>query len=477
MRKTKIIATLGPATDSPEIMRGLIKAGMNVARFNFSHGSHDELTERLALFRSVCSELGANIAALADTKGPEVRLGLFEGGSAELISGSDFRLSALPCEGTAEKAYVTYAGLVKDVSAGDRILLDDGLIDLEVKRVSETEIVTRVIHGGRISNRKGVNVPSVRLNLPFISGADRSDLRFIAEMGFDYIAASFTRSADDIHEMRDILRPLKASDIHIIAKIENEEGVTNLNSIIGVSDGLMVARGDLGVELPLEDIPVLQKRMITMGARSGKTVITATQMLDSMIHNPRPTRAEVSDIANAIYDGTSAIMLSGETASGKFPVEAVRTMAAVAQHTERSINYKEQFRSGIFKQNTNVVNAISHAAVMTAHDLDATAILTVTLSGATALNVAKFRPSCPIIACTTDPAAVRRLSLVWGIRPLLMGEQHETGVLFTLAAELSAKEAGLSKGDLVVIVAGVPLASVGATNMIKVHEIGEDNVF
>jgi len=458
-------------------MREMLLAGVDVARFNFSHGSHDEIRERLAMFRTLCGELGLNVAALADTKGPEVRLGVFEGGGADLVSGEEFRLTTESCVGNAEKAQVSYKGLVRDVSAGDRILLDDGLIDLEVKKTMDREILTRVMHGGRISNRKGVNVPSVRLNLPFISSADRADLRFIAEMGFDYIAASFTRSAGDVYELRDALRPLKASEIQIIAKIENEEGVTNLDAIIAASDGLMVARGDLGVELPLEDIPALQKQMIRMGAQSGKTVITATQMLESMIHNPRPTRAEVSDVANAIYDGTGGIMLSGETASGKYPVEAVKLMAGVAMHTERSIDYKEQFRRGISKESLNTVNAISHAAVMTAHDLDAAAILTVTLSGATALNVAKFRPACPIIACATDPAIVRRLNLIWGTQPFLMEEQHETGMLFKLAAELSAKEAGLSKGDLVVIVAGVPLASVGTTNMIKVHEIGEDAVF
>ena len=474
IRKTKIVATLGPATDGPGVLRELILSGVNVARFNFSHGSHDDVRARLAEFRAVCAELGATVAALADTKGPEIRLGDIEGGPVMLEEGGEFRLTTEPCAGDARMARVSYAGLPGDVSEGSRILIDDGLIELVVKSASGSEIVTKVVNGGPVSSHKSVNVPGVRLSLPFISGGDRADLRFIAEMGFDYIAASFTRSASDIREIREALRPLNGSKILIIAKIENADGVANLEEIINEADGLMVARGDLGVEMPFEDIPILQKRMINMTRRRSKVVITATHMLESMVHSPRPTRAEVSDVANAVFDGTSAIMLSGETANGKYPVESVRAMAGVAMHTERSIDYKARFREDVYRQDLTVVNAISHATVTTAHDLDAAAVLTVTMSGATARNIAKFRPACPVIACATDPSVVRQLSLVWGVTPIPMPEQHETGALFEQAAELGAKKAGLADGDLVVIVAGVPLATAGTTNMIKVHEVGED---
>ncbi|MDR3121395.1 MAG: pyruvate kinase [Clostridiales bacterium] len=473
MRKTKIIATLGPATDDPNVLREVVRAGINVARFNFSHGSHEEIKTRLALFRSVCAELGCTVAALADTKGPEIRLGTFAGGSAELAEGQPFRLVTEECVGDATHASISYAGLPGDVSAGSKILIDDGLIGLLVTKTSETEIFTEVVNGGPVSDHKSLNVPSVHLNLPFISSVDRSDLRFIAEMDFDYIAASFTRSAADISELREALHRLNRDKIRIIAKIENADGVENLEAILGVSDGLMVARGDLGVEMPLEEIPILQKRMIRHTHQRGKVVITATQMLESMIHNPRPTRAEVSDVANAIYDGTSAIMLSGETASGRYPAEVVRTMAGIAERTERAINYKGRFASSDYKPELTVVNAIAHATVTTAHDLEAAAILTVTMSGQTARNVAKFRPACPIIACTTDPVVERQLSLVWGVLPLLMDEQYETSALFEQAASLARERAQLRLGDLLVITAGVPLGLSGTTNLLKVHEIGE----
>ena len=488
-RRTKIIATLGPATDDREILKELVLSGMDVARFNFSHGSHEDIRGRLAMLRSICAELGTDVAALADTKGPEVRLGVFKGGFTELEPGREFTLTTNECVGDADRASVTYAGLPGDVSEGVKILIDDGLIMLEVKGTTESTVVTKVVHGGVVGDHKSVNVPSVHLNLPFISSRDRSDLRFITEQGFDYIAASFTRNAGDIQEIRTSLQtlcsvlnasdtaaaqPPVCSEIPLIAKIENAEGVDNLDSIINASDGLMVARGDLGVEMPLEHIPILQKRMINMCNRRGKAVITATQMLESMMAHPRPTRAEVSDVANAIFDGTGAIMLSGETAAGKYPIDAVRTMANIAEYTERSVNYVELFRAGAYSRNLTVVNAISHAAVMTAHELGAAAILTVTLTGATARNIAKYRPSCPIIACTVSPCVVRRLKLVWGVKPMLMDKQNETAALFAKAAELGVREAGLANGDIVVIAAGVPLGAVGATNMIKVHEIGEN---
>jgi pyruvate kinase len=473
MRKTKIIATLGPATDDEGVLRELLREGANVARFNFSHGDHDSVKRRLESLRRASRELGLPVAALADTKGPEIRLGKFSGGKAELKAGQTFCITTDEVDGSSERASVSFGGLPKDVVPGASILIDDGLVAMTVARTTDREIFCEVANDGVISDHKSVNVPSAHLSLPFISSGDRADLRFIAEMGFDYIAASFTRDANDILELRDALHRLNAEGIHVIAKIENADGVANVESIIGVADGLMVARGDLGVEMPLEDIPVLQKRLIKLAYRQGKVVITATQMLESMIVNPRPTRAEVSDVANAIYDGTSAIMLSGETASGRHPVEVVRVMSLIAERTEREINYKNRFKESSYKPEASIVNAIAHATVTTAHDLEARAILTVTVSGYTARNVAKFRPACPIIACTTEPSVVRQLSLVWGVKPILMDKQFDTSALFEQATALARESAGLKAGDLIVITAGVPLGYSGTTNLLKVHEIGE----
>ena len=474
MRKTKIVATLGPSTDDPGVLRALLAAGLDVARFNFSHGDYESHKKRIDLFRNICGEVGATVAMLADTKGPEIRLDVFKDGKVELITGNTFTLTTNKVDGDETRVGVSYAGLPEEVSPGTRILLDDGLIDLCVESVSGTEIVTRIINGGWISDRKSLNVPGVRLSIPYISAKDRSDLRFFIENGFDLIAASFTRSADDITEMRDELHRVDSNyKIKIIAKIENAEGVKNADSILAVADGLMVARGDLGVEVAYEDLPIIQKDLIKKALMKGKSAITATQMLESMIHNPRPTRAETSDVANAIYDGTGSIMLSGETAAGQYPVEALSAMAKIAERIEKDIDYRLRFNRGEYKPETSITNAISHATVTTAHDLRAAAILTVTLSGFTALNVAKFRPLCPIIACTPDPVVQRQLKLVWGVIPVLTNEETDTNNLFDHAIETALAGGHIHKGDLVVLTAGVPVGHSGTTNMLKVHVVGE----
>ena len=473
MRKTKIVATLGPATDNPETLKAMIKAGMDVARFNFSHGTHDEIRERLALVRSVCEEMGVTVALLADTKGPEVRLGSFEGGKVELIEDSIFTLTSEVVEGTSAKASISYEGLIKDIKSGARILLDDGLIELVAEHVSGTSVRTRVINGGFISNKKSVNVPGVSLNIPYISGTDRSDMRFITEMGFHFIAASFVRSDEDIRLIKEELRRMNGDRINIIAKIENADGVDNADAILAVADGLMVARGDLGVELPFEELPAIQKELIKKAYRQGKNVITATQMLESMITKPRPTRAEASDVANAIYDGTSAIMLSAETSVGKYPIEAVQTMARIATRTESDIDYNKRFIISTYKPEPSVTNAISHAAVTTAHDLEASAILIVSKSGHTSRNVSKFRPQCPIIGGTPDDYVKHQLQLAWGVIPVLTKEEINSADMITGAIDASLEGGYIGKGDLVIITAGVPVGQSGTTNLIKVHEVGE----
>jgi len=476
MRKTKIIATLGPATDDSDVLRAILASGLDVARFNFSHGTHESHKKRVDHLRNLCEETGVKVALMADTKGPEIRLDVFKEGRAELVSGNLFTLSTKLDPGDATRVGISYAGLPGEVFPGARILLDDGLIELLVESVSGSDIVTRVVIGGMISDRKGVNVPGVRLNMPYISSKDRSDLRFFVENGFDIIAASFVRSAEDIMEMREELRRIsreKGNKIIIIAKIENAEGVKNADSILSASDGVMVARGDLGVEVAYEDLPIIQKDLIRRSLHQGKSVITATQMLESMVNNPRPTRAESSDVANAIYDGTGSIMLSGETAMGKYPAEAFAAMSRIAERIEREIDYHRRFAGGWYKAETTITNAISHATVTTAHDLNAAAILTVTLSGDTARNVAKFRPDCPIIACTPEPLTQRQLKLVWGVVPLLTKVETDTADLFYNAVETALAAGYVNIGDLVVLTAGVPVGYSGTTNMLIVHVVGE----
>lgn len=473
MRKTKIVCTLGPATNDPAVVEELIKSGMNVARFNFSHASHEEHKKRLDEFVAVRDRLGFPVATMLDTKGPEVRVRKFREGSVELKQGQTFILTSDDVEGTAERCSITYAGLPNDVKKGTVILIDDGLIELSVESVHGNDIVCRVLNGGKVSDNKGINVPNVRLSIPFLSERDKSDIKFGVETGFDFIAASFVRSARDILDIREFLASLGNTDIKIIAKIENMEGVRNADDILSVSDGLMVARGDLGVEVPLEEIPVIQKDLIKKVYIAGKQVITATQMLDSMIKNPRPTRAEATDVANAIYDGTSAIMLSGETANGLYPVESVRTMARIAERTESDINYIHRFSQRNQDRGSDITNAISHATCTTAHDLGAKAIVTVTKSGRTAREISKFRPLSPIVAFSMSPKVCRQMNLSWGVYPLILGEKASTDELFADAVE-RAKEAGyVNDGDIVVITAGVPLGVSGTTNLLNVVIAGE----
>ncbi len=473
MRKTKIICTLGPASNTKETIAELVKAGMNVARFNFSHGDHEEQKARLETLMAVRRELGIPVAALLDTKGPEIRLRDFKDGKVELKAGDHFTLTTEEILGDQNRVSISYKDLPHDVKPGGTILIDDGLIGLTVDSVTDTEINCTVKNGGPVSNHKGVNVPGADLSMPFISEQDRSDLIFGCKCGFDYVAASFTRTAEDIREMRYILCNNGGSRIKIIAKIESTQGVKNFDEILDAADGIMVARGDLGVEVPLEDVPILQKRMIKKAEKAGKICVTATQMLDSMIHNPRPTRAEATDVANAIYDGTTAIMLSGESANGKYPVEAVRTMARIAETTEKDIDFYGRMvkRNAEKPSTTDVTSAISHATVTVAHDIDADAIITVTISGSTALKLASFKPARQIIACTMDEQVARQMNLYFGVSPLIIKEEASADLLFEAAIN-EAKRAGFVKsGDQVVLTAGVPLGISGNTNMIRVVEV------
>ncbi len=472
MRKTKIICTLGPSSESEETLRRLMIEGMDVARFNFSHGTHEEQLEKFNRVKRIREELGLPVAALLDTKGPEIRLKTFENDKAELKQGSRFTLTTREVLGNASIVSITYKDLPRDVKPGGRILLDDGLIELLIDDVDDTEIHCTVANSGVISNRKGVNVPDTNLSMPFISQKDYDDICFGIEHGFDFIAASFTRTAEDILQIRKILEEKNCNNISIIAKIENMQGVQNINDIIRVSDGIMVARGDMGVEIPLEEVPVLQKKIIQKVYQAGKQVITATQMLDSMMKNPRPTRAEATDVANAIYDGTSAIMLSGETAAGAYPVEALQTMVKIAERTEIDINYRRRFEEKGTGVITDVTNAISHATCTTGMDLNAAAIITVSKSGRTARMISKFRPTCPIIACTMSESVWRRLNLSWGVQPVIITERDTTDDLFETAVEAAQKKGYVKQGDITVITAGVPLGVSGTTNMLKVQVVG-----
>ena len=472
IRKTKIVCTLGPSTDKGDVLRQLMQEGMNVARFNFSHGSHEEQKARLDKLVALREELDLPVAALLDTKGPEIRLKELNGGKAELKEGQLFTLALGDFVGDASRVAITYEDLHNDVKAGDRILIDDGLIEMKVVHLDGTDIVCEVINGGMISNKKGVNVPNVELSMPFISETDYSDIVFGIKNGFDFIAASFTRTADDILQIRKILEEHDCKSVNIIAKIENKQGVDNIDDIIRVSDGIMVARGDMGVEIPMEDVPVIQKILIEKVYKAGKQVITATQMLDSMMKHPRPTRAEATDVANAVYDGTSAIMLSGETAAGDYPVEALQTMVKIASRTEQDINYMSRLKKRSILTNPDITNAIAHATCTTAMDLNASAIITVSNSGRTARMVSKYRPACPIIGCSVNKDVCRKMSLSWGVTPLLVELKHNSDELFDHAVD-KAEEMGLIKqGEIVVLTAGVPLGISGTTNMIKVHVAG-----
>lgn len=472
MRRTKIVCTLGPSTDKEEVLRNLMKNGMNVARMNFSHGTHEEQKARLDMIKKLREELNLPVAALLDTKGPEIRIGDVEGGKLELKPGQEFTLTTEEMLGTEKKVTITYKELYKDVEAGDSILIDDGLIGMEVVRIDESDIVCRVKNGGFISNHKGVNVPGVELNMPFVSPKDLADIVFAVEQDYDFIAASFTRTAEDIMEIRKILQEHGGEKIHIIAKLENKQGVKNCEDILRVADGIMIARGDMGVEIPLEEVPVIQKELIRKAMHMGKPVITATQMLDSMMKNPRPTRAETSDVANAIYQGTSAIMLSGETAAGAYPIEAVQTMAKIAERTEQDIDYSREFEPRKLAEAPDVTSAISHATCTTAADLKAAAIVAVSKSGRTVSRIAKYLPVCPIIGCTTDERVYRQLNLLWGVTPVVMKEANTADELFDHAVELAEQKGLIARGELVVIAAGVPVGLSGTTNMMKVQIAG-----
>ena len=471
MRKTKIICTLGPSTDKGDVLRDLIANGMNVARFNFSHGSYEEHGGRLAKLKALREELGKPVAALLDTKGPEIRLKEFKNGVEMLEAGQTFTLTTREVEGTKEICSVTYKDLPQDVQPGGTIMLDDGLIMLHIEQVTDTDIICTVLNSGKIKTKKGVNVPGVHLSMPYLSQKDREDIIFGVQNGFDFIAASFVRTAQDVYDIRNLLNEYD-SNIRIIAKIENREGVNNIDSILSAADAVMVARGDLGVEIDFTELPGIQKDIIDRSFSFGKPIVTATQMLDSMMINPRPTRAEISDVANAIYDGTSAIMLSGETAAGDYPVEALKTMSAIAERTENEPHYRdERFKDAAHGQ-ISVSDATAHAACLTARDVNAAAIVTVSESGNTARLLSKYRPKQPIIACVMDEQVQRQLSLSWGITSLLMGPAHSTDELIEMSTALAEKNGYLHNGELAVVTAGVPVGVSGTTNMIKIHMVG-----
>ena len=470
MRKTKIICTLGPSTDKEGVLRDLIANGMNVARFNFSHGSHEEHLGRLEKLKALREELGKPVAALLDTKGPEIRLKDFKNGVENLVAGQTFTLTTRDVEGTNEICSITYKDLPMDVEPNGTIMLDDGLIKLQIITVNDTDIVCKVLNNGKIKNKKGVNVPGVHLSMPYMSQRDRDDIIFGAQQGFDFIAASFVRTAQDVYDIRNLLNEYD-SDIRIIAKIENREGVNNIDSILAAADAVMVARGDLGVEIDFTELPGIQKNIIERSFSFGKPIVTATQMLDSMIVNPRPTRAEISDVANAIYDGTSAIMLSGETAAGAYPVDALKTMSAIAERTEQ----ENHARFVPLTENTgkiSVSDATAHAACLTAKDVNAAAIVTVSESGNTARLLSKYRPEQPIIACVMKEQVQRQLALSWGITPLMMPLAHSTDELIEMSTSLAKENGYLHNGELAVVTAGVPVGVSGTTNMIKIHMVG-----
>ena len=471
MRKTKIICTLGPSTDKEGVLRDLIANGMNVARFNFSHGSHEEHLGRLEKLKALREELGKPVAALLDTKGPEIRLKDFKNGVENLVAGQTFTLTTRDVEGTNEICSITYKDLPMDVEPNGTIMLDDGLIKLQIQTVNDTDIVCTVLNSGKIKNKKGVNVPGVHLSMPYMSQRDKDDIIFGIQQGYDFIAASFVRTAQDVYDIRNLLNQYD-SNIRIIAKIENREGVNNIDSILAAADAVMVARGDLGVEIDFTELPGIQKTIIDRSFSFGKPIVTATQMLDSMIVNPRPTRAEISDVANAIYDGTSAIMLSGETAAGAYPVEALKTMSAIAERTEQGGFHLRSRTMDSNPGKISVSDATAHAACLTARDVNAAAIVTVSESGTTARLLSKYRPQQPIIACVMREQVQRQLSLSWGITPLMMSLAHSTDELIEMSTALAKENGYLHNGELAVVTAGVPVGVSGTTNMIKIHMVG-----
>ena len=472
MRKTKIVCTIGHATDDENVLRDMMKNGMDVARFNFSHSEHETHQKRFETITRLRDEMGLNIATLMDTKGPEIRLKNFKDHKPVTIKDGDmFTLTTREVEGDESICSITFPRLPKDISTGTRILINDGVIELKAVKIDSTDIQCEVIHGGVVSDHKGINVPGVKLSMPYISDADMADLAFGAKMGFDFIAASFVRTGADVTYLRKFTQSLGWFNPRIIAKIENAEGVENIDEILEVADGIMVARGDMGVEIPFEKIPSIQKDLIHKAYNAGKQVITATQMLESMINNPRPTRAEITDVANAIYDGTSAIMLSGETAAGKYPVDVVKTMSLIAETTEGDIDYVRRFQKRDNVDHPSITDAICHATVTTAHDLKAAAVLTVTKSGATARILSKYRPDCPIIGLTTDAVTCHQMNMSWGVLPGIIEEMDNTDELISRAIHVALEKGYLKEGDLVVITAGVPLGMSGTTNLMKVEKV------
>ena len=474
LRKTKIICTLGPAVDNEDMIRALIRTGMNAARFNFSHGSHEEHLNRLNLLKSVRDSMGRPVAAILDTKGPEIRIRSFETKSISLEAGDSFTLTTREVQGNGSLVSVTYPELHKEVSVGQEILIDDGLVALKVEEINGQDIRCVVENGGALSANKSINIPGVHIHLPALTEKDVSDIRFGVENDFDFIAASFVRRAADVQAEREVLDRFGGQEVRIIAKIENQEGVDNIDEILEAADGIMVARGDLGVEIPAAKVPILQKQIIRKGLQAGKPVITATQMLDSMMRNPRPTRAEVSDVANAVFDGTSCVMLSGETAGGKYPLEALTAMVNIVEEAEQSIHYWRQFEKRRVIPASNINDAITHTCCLTAKDLEAKAILAATNSGRTARMICRFRPACPVAALTMHEKVRRQLAICWGVIPFLTGEVTSTDRIFSLSAEVALKERLVQNGDTVVITAGVPLGKSGSTNLIKAAIVNEE---
>ena len=470
MRKTKIVCTIGPSSDTKEMLIGLCKAGMNVARLNFSHGTHPDHQRRIDAIKEVRDELGLPIAILLDTKGPEYRIKTFENGKIELSDGDKFIFTTEDVVGNNERVSVNYKMLAEELAPGDTILLNNGLLIFRVEEIKGTEIICRVVTGGKLSDRKSMSFPGKVMKQTYLSEQDKADIKFGSENGVDYIACSFVSCKQDILDVRRYLAEIGAEEIELIAKIENQSGVDNIDEICAVSDGIMVARGDMGVEIPFEHLPAIQKKLITKCRMLGKRVITATEMLESMISNPRPTRAEISDVANAVYDGTSAIMLSGETAAGKYPIQAVATMAKIAETTEANINYRKRFYNADF-QIRNINDAISHATCNMAIDIEAKAIVACTISGTTARMVSRFRGPVPIIGLATNEKTWRKLALSWGVIPAMCENFTSTDVLFYTAKKMATSVLGLKSGERIVITGSDSTGRVGHTNLIKIEEI------
>ena len=471
-KNTKMICTIGPKSEPKEMLSKLVDAGMNCIRCNFSHGDHAEQKNRMDLIREINKEKGTHVAILLYTKGPEIRTHLFENGGVELVAGQTVRVAMNEVLGTAEKFSITYPGLINDVVVGGTILVDDGYVELTVTELdtANQEIVCTVKNSAFVKDRRGINVPGAKLNMEFISEKDRADMIFGCEMQVDYIAASFVRRAEDVLAIREIFAEQGNTHTQIIAKIENQEGVDNMDSILEVVDGIMVARGDLGVEVPAEDVPLIQKEIIAKCNAAGKIVITATQMLESMQKNPRPTRAEVSDVANAIFDGTDAIMLSGESAAGQYPLEAVETMARIARRTEQALDHQEIIARAMASSSRDVASAMGLAVADTVEDLGAQAVIACTQSGATARAISKYRPSAPVIAATSCEKTATSLALYWGVQPVVVAETANTDELLKTAATVATEVAGLEAGETAVVTAGLP-AGEGNTNLMHIHEV------